>query len=94
MGIHVFLTSALVGCEWSASSPGRFTLEKEPTGIHWIAGWVDPRDGLEDMEKRKFFALSGLELRSLGRPARCQSLYRLSYPGTYSDYMASNVDSD
>jgi hypothetical protein len=23
--IHIFLTSALVGCEWSASRQGRFT---------------------------------------------------------------------
>jgi hypothetical protein len=23
--IHIFLTSVLVGCQWSASSPGRFT---------------------------------------------------------------------
>jgi hypothetical protein len=28
--IHVFLTSALVGGEWSASRPGRFNPGKEP----------------------------------------------------------------
>jgi hypothetical protein len=28
--IHIFLTSALVGGEWSASRPGRFTPGKEP----------------------------------------------------------------
>jgi hypothetical protein len=38
---------------------------------------VSPRAGLEDMEKRKFLTLLGLELRFLGRPARSQSLYRL-----------------
>jgi hypothetical protein len=27
--IHIFLTSALVGGEWSASRPGRFTPGKE-----------------------------------------------------------------
>jgi hypothetical protein len=32
---HIFLTSALVGGEWSASRPGRRT--------HWIGDWVDPR---------------------------------------------------
>jgi hypothetical protein len=31
---------------------------------------VDPRAGLDDVEKRKFLTLSGLELRPLGRPAR------------------------
>jgi hypothetical protein len=44
--IHIFLTSALVGGEWSASRPGRFT-----PGTHFIGGWVDPRAGLDDMEK-------------------------------------------
>jgi hypothetical protein len=28
--IHIFLTSALVGGEWSASRPCRFIPEKEP----------------------------------------------------------------
>jgi hypothetical protein len=42
---------------------------------------VDPRAGLDDVEKRKFLTLAGLELRSPGRPARSQSLYRLRYPG-------------
>jgi hypothetical protein len=38
---------------------------------------VDPRTGVDDMEKRKFLTLPGLELRPLTRPARIQSLYRL-----------------
>jgi hypothetical protein len=33
--IHIFLTSALVGGEWSASRPGRFT-----PSTHWEAGWA------------------------------------------------------
>jgi hypothetical protein len=28
--IHIFLTSTLVGGEWSASHPGRFTPVKKP----------------------------------------------------------------
>jgi hypothetical protein len=41
-----------------------------------------PGAGLDDMEKSKFFILSGLEpLEPLGRPARSQSLYRLRYRG-------------
>jgi hypothetical protein len=43
---------------------------------------VDPRAGLDDMEKKKFLTLPGLELRLLGRPARSQSLYLLRYPGS------------
>jgi hypothetical protein len=41
------------------------------------------RTGLDDMEKRKFLPVLGHELRSLGRPACSQSLYRLSHPGSY-----------
>jgi hypothetical protein len=35
-----------------------------------FSSWVDLRAGLDDLEKRKFLALPGLELRRLGRPAR------------------------
>jgi hypothetical protein len=80
--IHVFLTSALVGGEWSASRLSRFTPRKRAPGTNWIGVWVDPRAGLDGVEKRKFFTLPGLELRTLGRPSRSQSLYRLCYPGS------------
>jgi hypothetical protein len=79
--IHNFLTSALVGGEWSASLPGRFNPGKGPPRTHCIGGWMDPRAGLDDMKKWKFLTLTGLELRNLGRQARSQSLYRLRYPG-------------
>jgi hypothetical protein len=67
--VHVFLTSALVGGEWSTSRPGSFTLGERSPGTHWIGGWVNLRAGLDDVEKRKFLTLPGLELRPLGRPA-------------------------
>jgi hypothetical protein len=44
---------------------------------------VDPRSGLDDVEKRKFLTLPGLELRPLGLPTRRQSLYRIRYPGCH-----------
>jgi hypothetical protein len=50
-------------------------------GAHWIGGCVDPRIGLDDVEKRKFLTLSELKFRPLGRPVRSQSLYGLRYPG-------------
>jgi hypothetical protein len=75
--IHMFLISALAGGEWSASRPGRFTL-----GTHWIGDWVSPRASPDDMEKRKFLILPGLELRPLGHPARSQSLLELRYSGS------------
>jgi hypothetical protein len=43
---------------------------------------VDPGAGLNDLGKRMFLTLPGLELRPLGRPARSQSLYPLRYPGS------------
>jgi hypothetical protein len=83
--IHIFLTSTIAGGEWLASRPGRFTPGERAPGTHWIGGWVDPRAGLNDVEKGKFFILPGLELRPLGRPARNQSPYRLRHPGSCQD---------
>jgi hypothetical protein len=80
--IHIFLTSALVGGEWSASRPGRYNPGKRAPGTHWIGGWVEPKAGLNNVN-RKFLILSGLDLRPFGRPARSQSLYRLHYPGVH-----------
>jgi hypothetical protein len=77
----LFLTSALDIGELSASRPSRFT-----PGTRWIGGWVGPRDGLGDLEKRKFLTQPGPELRPLGRPVRSQSLYRLSYPDFLGRY--------
>jgi hypothetical protein len=51
--LHVFLTSALDGCEWSVSRPGRFTPRERAPGTHWIGGWVGPRAILDAMVKRK-----------------------------------------
>jgi hypothetical protein len=52
-----FLISALIGGEWSASHPGRFTPGERAPGTHWIGGWVGPRFGLDDVKKRKFLTL-------------------------------------
>jgi hypothetical protein len=45
-------------------------------GTHWIGGWLGPRTGLDDVERRKILSLPGLEFRPLGRPAHSQSLYQ------------------
>jgi hypothetical protein len=60
--IHIFLTLALVGGDRSASRPAALLSGKDPPGTHWIGGWVGPRASLDDMEKRKFLTLPGLEL--------------------------------
>jgi hypothetical protein len=55
--IHVFLAVALVGGEWSASRPGRFTLGERALCTNLVVGWVGPRTSLDDVEKRKFLTL-------------------------------------
>jgi hypothetical protein len=64
-----FLTQVLVGGEWSALYPDRLTPGERALSINWIGGSVSARTGLDDVEKRKFLTLPGLELRSLCRPA-------------------------
>jgi hypothetical protein len=59
---HIFLTSALVGGEWSVSRAGRFISGERVPNTHWISDLVVPRAGLVDMEKREFLTLPGLEL--------------------------------
>jgi hypothetical protein len=67
---HIFLTSALAGGERSTSRPSSFTPGERARGTHWIGGWVDPRAGLDDMEK---ILDQGVELRPLSCPACSQS---------------------
>jgi hypothetical protein len=43
---------------------------------------VGPRAGLDDVYVVQDLSPPALELRSLGRPARSQSLHRLPYPGS------------
>jgi hypothetical protein len=59
--IHILLTSALVGREWSDSRPSHFTPGERAPCTDWTGGWVGPRHGLDDVEKRKL-TLLGLEL--------------------------------
>jgi hypothetical protein len=49
--IEVFLTSALVRCESSASRPGRSIPGERFRVTHFIAGWVGTSAGVDDMEK-------------------------------------------
>jgi hypothetical protein len=75
-------------------APADFTPSGRAPGTHWIGGWVDPRVGLDEVEKRKFLNLPGLELPSLGRPTHSQSLYRLRYPGSLICEMRSENGSE
>jgi hypothetical protein len=60
-----------------------FTPGESTPGTHWTGGWVSPRAGLDTRGLRKNpLPLLGIEPRSPGRPARSQTIYCLSYPGS------------
>jgi hypothetical protein len=62
--IQVSFTSALFGCEWSASCPGRVIFCERIAGTHWMGGWMVPTVGLYEMKKGEFLTLPGQELRT------------------------------
>jgi hypothetical protein len=78
---YSFSTSALDEGEWSASRPGRaFTPGERTPGIHCTGGWVGPRAGLDTEDRGKI--VCPRRGSNPGRPARSQTLYCLSYPGS------------
>jgi hypothetical protein len=51
-------------------------------GTHCTGGWVGPRADVDtEVTGKNPLPLPGIEPRPPGRPARSQTLYRLSYPG-------------
>jgi hypothetical protein len=80
--IHVFLTSALVGCEWSASRPGRFTSAERAPDTQWIGGWVGLRAVCTAWKEEKScpYRDSNPDPYADDQPI-AQSLHRLRYPG-------------
>jgi hypothetical protein len=46
----MFLISALVGGQWSASRPCRFIPGERTPYTHLVRGWVGPRAGLDDVD--------------------------------------------
>jgi hypothetical protein len=71
------LTSALDEGGWSTPRPCLFTPGKDPISIMQEAGWA-PRSLWTGAEN-----LAPTGIRSPNRPARSESLYRLSYPGPW-----------
>ena len=61
------------------STTPRSLYSRERPCTHCTGGWVGPRAGLDGCAKSRL--PNGI--RSPDRPARCESLYRLSYPGPY-----------
>ena len=68
-------TSAVDG-GWVVSTTPRSLYRRERTGTHCTGGWVGPRVGLDGYGK-----CCPTGIRSPDRPARSESLYRLSYRG-------------
>jgi hypothetical protein len=52
----VFLTSTLVGVEWSASRPSRFTFRERSPGTQWVGSSISPRNGLDSIRKESQLA--------------------------------------
>jgi hypothetical protein len=49
-----------------------FSFTLQPLGTHTKEGWLSPESGLDVLEKRYIFALSGIELRFFKRlPRNC-----------------------
>jgi hypothetical protein len=72
--LYSFSTSALEGGEWLAPRPGCFNPGKYPVPIIQEAGWTP--GPVWTCAKN----LTPAGIQSPDRPARSQSLYRLSYP--------------
>jgi hypothetical protein len=83
MKIHIFFTSAQE-VSGQLHAPAVLIPGKKQPGTYSIGDFVDPRAGLNDLEKLKFLTLPGLQLQPLGRPACRQSLYQILYRGTSS----------
>jgi hypothetical protein len=79
------LTSALDGGGWSTPRSGRFTPGNDPVPIVQEAGWA-PRPVWTGAEN-----LAPTGIRSPDRPARSESLYRLSYPGPQATFLRYKV---
>jgi hypothetical protein len=59
----------------------RFIPGEMTPGTHWIGGWVSPRAGLNAQFTRKILCLC--RWSNPGRSVRSQTLYWLSYRGSY-----------
>ena len=80
-------TSAVDGCGCSTPRPGRFTPGKDPVPIVHEDGWAPGQvwTGAENLASHTGF-------RSPDRPARSESLYRLSYRGSQNRVFVAEIN--
>jgi hypothetical protein len=69
-GMATPLLTSVLGVEWSASRPGRFTPWERDCGTHGIENCVGPRAGLDAVKKEKSLALNGNWTRAVQPVAR------------------------
>jgi hypothetical protein len=79
---YVFLTSALVENEWSASRPRRFNPGERDPGTHWTGGWVGNSRSLRQGEV-KILDHAGTQTPT---PSVVQPV---AIPALYGDFSAS-----
>jgi hypothetical protein len=84
--VDVFLTSEIVGDEWSDSRSCRFTPWDWVPKTHWLGVWVHQRNYVEDMEKWNLLILPGHKPWSLSCQGSSHSLYRLPYHGSSASF--------
>jgi hypothetical protein len=58
-----FLPSVKEGGEWSASCSSCFTPEETARDTHCTGGWVDPRESVDAVKKRKIIPLLGIDFQ-------------------------------
>ena len=75
--MYSFFNLTLDEGAWSRSSSSHFTSGKDPVPIVWAAGWASGTVRTDEVS-------TPTGIRSPDRPARSQSLYRLSYSGHLS----------
>jgi hypothetical protein len=73
--IHLVFILSLPASEWPVPCPCHLTLREMASDISSAGDRAGLRFDLDDMEKREFLALLGLELGTLSSPPRRQSLY-------------------
>lgn len=63
--LHPFLTSTIVGAEWSASHAGRVPPAEIASSTHWIGSWIG-----QFWKGKNILSLLEIETRFLGSPVR------------------------